>query len=82
VPAPPALVLAGVEPLVERSCRGVPSKTTSPPLLPLDLPPVGGQTRVSDMNADEGSPHHAGSNTTLPAGIQARGRSPRPVLAG
>jgi hypothetical protein len=33
----------------------------------MDLTPVGGQTGVSDMSADEGSPHHAGSNTTLPA---------------
>jgi transposase len=31
------------------------------------LTPVGGQTRVSDVNADEGSPHDAGSNTKLPA---------------
>ena len=33
------------------------------------LTPVGGQTRVSDRTADEGSPHNAGSNTKLPAGI-------------
>src|SRR5215207_9411412 len=48
----------------------------------LDLTPVGGQTRVSDMNADEGSPHNAGSDTKLPAGIQTRGRPPCPLLAG
>jgi hypothetical protein len=30
---------------------------------------VDGQLRVSDMNADEGSPHDAGSNTELPARI-------------
>jgi|SRR5829696_5809968 len=35
----------------------------------LVLTPVGGQTRVSDRTADEGSPHNAGSNTKLPAGI-------------
>jgi hypothetical protein len=35
----------------------------------LVLTPVGGQTRVSDVNADEGRPHNAGSNTTLPARI-------------
>jgi hypothetical protein len=29
----------------------------------VDLTLVDGQTRVSDVNADEGSPHHAGSNT-------------------
>src|SRR5215207_4432422 len=48
----------------------------------VDLTPVGGQTRVSDMNADEGSPHNAGSDTKLPAGIQTRGRPPCPLLAG
>src|SRR5215218_571461 len=42
---------------------------------------VGGRTRVSDMNADEGSPHDAGSNTTLPARIQTRSRPPCPLLA-
>ena len=36
---------------------------------PLVLTPVGGQTRVSDVNADEGRPHNAGSNTKLPARI-------------
>ena len=40
---------------------------------------VDGQTRVSDVNADEGSPHHAGSNT-LPARVQTRSRPPRPLL--
>ncbi len=42
---------------------------------------VDGQTRVSDVNADEGSPHDAGSNTELRARIQTRSRSPCPVLA-
>ncbi|MGI8948366.1 MAG: hypothetical protein ACR2FV_10425 [Ornithinimicrobium sp.] len=35
----------------------------------VDLTPVGGQTRVSDVKADEGSPQHAGSNTELPARV-------------
>jgi hypothetical protein len=35
----------------------------------VDLTLVGGQTRVSDVNADEGSPHNAGSDTELPARI-------------
>jgi predicted ATPase len=47
----------------------------------VDLTPVGGQTRVSDMNADEGRPQDAGSNTKLPARIQARSRPPRSLLA-
>jgi hypothetical protein len=42
----------------------------------VDLTPVGEQTRVSDMNADEGSSYDAGSDTKLPAGIQTRGRPP------
>src|SRR5215208_3751609 len=46
----------------------------------LDLTPVGGQTRVSDMNADEGSPHDAGSDTKLPARIQTRSCPPCPLL--
>ncbi len=46
----------------------------------VDLTPVGGQTRVSDMNADERGPHDAGSDTKLPAGIQTRGRPPCPLL--
>jgi hypothetical protein len=33
----------------------------------VDLTPVGGQTRVSDVNADEGRAHNAGSDTELPA---------------
>src|SRR5215207_10827529 len=45
------------------------------------LTPVGGRTRVSDVNADEGSPHNAGSNTTLPARVQTRSRPPCPVLS-
>lgn len=45
------------------------------------LTPVGGQTRVSDGNADEGSPRDAGSNTKLPARIQTRSRPPCPILA-
>jgi transposase len=36
---------------------------------------VGGQTRGSDANASGGSPHNAGSNTKLPAGVQTRSRS-------
>jgi hypothetical protein len=40
------------------------------------LTPVGGHTRVSDVNADEGSPKGAGSNTTLYTRVQSRGRSP------
>ena len=47
----------------------------------VDLTRVGGQTRVSDMNADEGSPHDPGSNTTLPARIQTRSHPSCPVLA-
>src|SRR5829696_8722831 len=47
----------------------------------LDLTLVDGQTRVSDVNADEGSPHDAGSNTTLPARVQTRSRSPCPLLS-
>jgi hypothetical protein len=47
----------------------------------LVLTPVGGRTRVSDVNADEGSPHNAGSNTTLPARVQTRSRPPCPLLA-
>src|SRR5215218_9997669 len=46
----------------------------------MDLTPVGGQTRVSDMNADEGSPHDAGSDTKLPARIQTRSCPPCPLL--
>jgi transposase len=42
----------------------------------LVLTPVGRQTRVSDMNADEGGPHDAGSDTKLPARVQTRSRSP------
>ena len=30
------------------------------------MTPVGGQTRVSDINADEGGPDDAGSDTKLP----------------
>jgi len=52
-----------------------------PNLEELVLTPVGGQTRVSDVNADEGRPRNAGSNTTLPARIQTRSRSPCPLLA-
>ena len=33
---------------------------------------VDGQTRVAGVNADEGSPYDAGSNTTLPARVQTR----------
>ena len=47
----------------------------------MDLTRIGGQTRVSDVNADEGSPHDAGSDTTLPARIQTRSRSPGSLLA-
>jgi transposase len=42
----------------------------------LVLTPVGRQTRVSDMNADEGDLHDAGSDTKLPARVQTRSRSP------
>ena len=35
----------------------------------LDLTRVGGQLTVSDVNADEGSPYDAGSDTKLPARI-------------
>ena len=35
----------------------------------LDLTPVGGQTRVSDVNANEGRAQNAGSDTELPARI-------------
>jgi hypothetical protein len=47
----------------------------------LVLTSVGGRTRVSDVNADEGSPHNALSNTTLPARVQSRSRPPCPRLA-
>src|SRR5215212_7192549 len=50
-------------------------------IVQLVLTPVGGRTRVSDVNADEGSPHNAGSNTTLPARVQTRSRPPCPLLA-
>jgi site-specific DNA recombinase len=46
----------------------------------MDLTPVGGQTTVSDVKADEGSPHDAGSDTELPARIQTRSRSPGSLL--
>src|SRR5215207_1419551 len=46
----------------------------------LDLTPVGGQTTGSDVKADEGSPHDAGSDTELPARIQTRSRSPGSLL--
>src|SRR5215218_7415567 len=46
----------------------------------VDLTPVGGQTTVSDVKADEGSPHDAGSDTELPARIQTRSRSPDSLL--
>jgi tetratricopeptide (TPR) repeat protein len=46
----------------------------------LDLTRVGGQTRVSDVKADEGGPHDAGSDTELPARIQTRSRPPCPLL--
>jgi transposase len=42
----------------------------------VDLTRVGGQTRVTDVNADEGSPHDAGSDTKLPARVQTRSRPP------
>jgi hypothetical protein len=35
----------------------------------VDLTRVGGQMRVSDVNADERSPYDAGSDTKLPARI-------------
>src|SRR5215208_4035583 len=46
----------------------------------VDLTPVGGQTTVSDVKADEGSPHDAGGDTELPARIQTRSRSPGSLL--
>lgn len=55
-----------------------PNRTGKPMVV---LTRVGGQIRVSDVNADEGSAHDAGSNTKLPARIQTRSRSPRPLLA-
>src|ERR671913_2466475 len=47
----------------------------------LDLTPVGRQTTVSDVKADEGSPHDAGSDTELPARVQTRSCSPGSLLA-
>ena len=37
--------------------------------LPVVLTQVGGQTRVSDVNVNEGSPHNAGSDFKLPPRI-------------
>src|SRR5215210_127182 len=50
-------------------------------MVKVDLTPVGGQTTVSDVKADEGSPHDAGSDTELPARIQTRSCSPGSLLA-
>jgi transposase InsO family protein len=47
----------------------------------VDLTPAGGQTRVSDGNANERGSYPAGSNTELPARIQTRSRPPCSVLA-
>jgi hypothetical protein len=47
----------------------------------MDLTPVGGHTRVSDMSADEGGPRSAGSDTELPARVQTRSPSACPLLA-
>jgi hypothetical protein len=47
----------------------------------LDLTRVGGHTRVSDVNANEGSAQDAGSDTKLLARVQTRSRPPRPLLA-
>jgi hypothetical protein len=58
------------------------SKPSSYMVTGLDLTPVDGHTRVSDVNVDEGRAQDAGRDTKLPARIQARRRPPRPHASG
>ena len=49
---------------VRRRCST--TRSSPKPTRPLVLTPIGGRTRVSDVNTNEGSPHDAGSSNTLP----------------